>query len=141
MRLRSVAAILKECSELTTVNERIDFLKRNDAPIIRMLLKYAFDPSIVFLLPDGPPPYKPCDFLDQEGRLYTEARKLYLFIEGGNPNLTKVKREMLFIQLIESLDKRDAELLIAIKDKKLPYKEITEKIVRGAFPDLLPNKE
>jgi len=95
----------------------------------------------VFILPEGAPPYKPCEFLDQEGRLYTEARKLYLFIEGGNPNLNKVKREMLFIQLIESLDQRDAELLIAIKDKMLPYKNITEKIVRAAFPDLLPVRE
>lgn len=141
MRLRSIAAILKECSELATVNERIEHLQKNQHPVMLMLLKYAYDPGIVFILPEGAPPYKPCDFLDQEGRLYTEARKLYLFIEGGNPNLNKVKREMLFIQLIESLDKRDAELLISIKDKKLPYKGITEKIVRAAFPDLLPVKE
>lgn len=141
MRLRSIAAILKECSELATVNERIEYLQKNQHPVMLMILKYAYDPSIVFILPEGAPPYKPCEFLDQEGRLYTEARKLYLFIEGGNPNLNKVKREMLFIQLIESLDKRDAELLISIKEKKLPFKGITEKIVKAAFPGLLPVKE
>jgi len=116
-------------------------LRANDHHIIKQLLFYTYSPTIKFLLPEGAPPYRPCEFFDQEGRLYVEARKLYLFIEGGNPNLTKVKRESLFIQLLESIDQEDAKLLIAIKDKKLPYKNITEKAVREAFPDLLPKEE
>ena len=69
--------------------------------------------------------------------LYSVVRKLYLFIEGGNPNLTKMKREQLFINLLESIDKDDAELLVSIKDKKMPYKLITRKFVEKVYPGLI----
>jgi hypothetical protein len=138
---KCIAEIIKSCCDLKTIEEKVRFLQSNDNPILKTILKCVFDPKIIFLLPEGSPPYKPSEYLDLEGRLYSETRKLYLFVEGGNPNLSKFKREMLFIQLIESLDKRDAELLIAVKDKKLPFKGITEKIVRAAYPDLLPLEE
>lgn len=138
--LKSIYSILKSVSEQDEAN-LVSALRAADHPVIRKLLYYAFDPKVKFLLPEGAPPYKPCDFLDQEGRFYTEVRKMYLFIEGGNPNLTKLKREMLFIQLLESIGKGDAELLVAIKDKKLPFSNITEKVVREAFPGLLSEIE
>jgi hypothetical protein len=47
-----------------------------------------------------------------------------------------MKREMLFIQFIEGIDKDDAVLIVAMKDKKLPFKGITADIVKKAFPDL-----
>ena len=138
---KSISSILKSISELKEKDLVVNALRQNDHPVIRQILFYAYSPTIKFLLPEGAPPYKPCEFVDQEGRLLHEARKLYLFIEGGNPNLTRFKRECLFIQLIESIDKGDAELLISVKDKKLPYSNITEKTVREAFPDLLPQEE
>lgn len=133
---KSIYNTLKECSEPKSVNERVNLLRKNSSPVLLNLLKYAFDPSIKFLLPEGDPPYRPCEFVDQEGRLYQEARKMYLFVEGGNNNLTKLKREMLFIQLIEGIDKNDAILLCAIKDKKLPFKSLTPEVIKKAFPDL-----
>lgn len=136
---RSIHSILKSIDELKVKDDVINGLRSNDHPVIRQLFYYVYSPDIKFLLPEGAPPYKPCDFLDQEGRLYVEARKMYLFIEGGNPNLSRVKREVLFIQLIESISKDDAELLIHVKDKKLPFKYINEKVIREAFPDLLPS--
>ena len=68
--------------------------------------------------------------------LYTEARRLYLFIEGGNPNLTQLKRESMFVDLLQSINPEDAKLLISIKDKKLPYKGLSSKTVLKAFPGL-----
>lgn len=133
---KSIYNILKECSEPKSVNERVQLLQRNGIPVVQQILKYAFDPSIEFDLPPGPPPYKPCEYLDQEGRLYSEARKLYLFVKGGNPSLTKFKREMLFIQFIEGIDKDDATLILAVKDKKTPFKGITSDVVKKAFPNL-----
>jgi len=133
---KSIYNILKECSEPKSINERVELLKKNGLPVIQQILKYAFDPNIVFDLPEGDPPYKPCEFLDQEGRLYSEARKLYLFTKGGNPALSKFKREMLFIQLIESLDKDDAKLILAVKEKKLPFESINSETVKKAFPNL-----
>jgi hypothetical protein len=133
---KSLYNILKECSEGKTPKERVEKLQQNANAALLLVLKYAFDPNIKFLLPEGDPPYKPCEFLDQEGRLYAEAKKLYLYVEGGNPNLTKFKRESLFIQLIESVDKNDAILLCSVKDKKLPFKTLTSTIIKQAFPDL-----
>lgn len=138
---KSISSILKTCSEGKTVNDKVALLQQHVSDPLLIILKYAFDPNIKFILPEGSPPYKPCEFLDQEGRLYAELRRLYLFIEGGNPSLTKAKREYLFIQLIESIDKQDAELLCAVKDKKLPYKGLTAAVVKKAFPGLLPENE
>jgi len=133
---KSIYSILKECAEPKQVKDRVELLQKNANPTLLMLLKYAFDPSIKFLLPEGDPPYKPCEYVDQESRLYQEARKIYLFVEGGNPNLTKFKRESLYIQFIEGIDKNDAILMLAIKDKKLPFKSLTADVIKKAFPDL-----
>lgn len=135
---KSISELLKYCAEGKTANEKIERLQQTSTktPALLAILKYAFDPSIVFLLPDTDPPYKPTGYVDQESRLYSELRRLYLFIEGGNPKLTKVKREMLFIQLLESVDPSDAVLLCSMKNKRLPYKELTSKLVLKAFPNL-----
>lgn len=138
---KSLYEILEECSKGKSVDERVALLQKNSSAPLQTLLKYAFDPGLKFLLPDTTPPFKPTDFLDQENRLYTELRRLYLFVEGGNPNLTPFKREMLFIQILESVDKNDAVLLCHVKDKKLPFKEINSKVVRKAFPGLLPEEQ
>ena len=102
------------------------------------LLKYTFDPNIEFDLPEGAPPYKENDVIDEDDSgLYAEDRRLYLFIKGGNPDLKPVKREMLFIELLENINPKEAKVLLAVKDKKLPYKGLTKKLVEEAFPGLL----
>jgi len=133
---KSIYNILKECSEPRSLKERVAKLQQNGVPVVCHILRYAFDPKIKFLLPEGSPPYKPNQYVDQEGILYSEARKLYLFVEGGNSNLSNFKREMLFIQFIEGIDKNDAELICAVKDKRLPFKSITADVVKQAFPNL-----
>ena len=69
--------------------------------------------------------------------LYGSLRKMYLFIGEGNPAVTKNKREILFVNMLESLDPEDAKLLLAVKDKKMPYKGITKKLVTETFPGLI----
>jgi hypothetical protein len=141
MKRQSMYEILEQVSKCKTPAEKVEVLRRNDNGALRTVLKYALDPQIKFALPKGDPPFKPCPYVDQEARLYTEVRRLYLFLEGGNPNLTNIKREMLYIQLIESIDPKDAKLVNCMKDKKLPFKGITAKIINEAFPDLIPVKE
>ena len=136
MRL-GISEILKKVSESKTKEEKLEILRKNDSSAIRTVLKYALDPAIVWALPEGEPPYKPCQFLDQQSMLYHEARRLYLFIEGGNPNLTAMKRETLFINLIESIDPNDAKVILAAKEKKLPYKGITTNLINEAYPGLI----
>lgn len=136
-----IAEILEQTSKLKSTDDKIEYLRRNWSPALGTVLKYAYDPSIKWLLPSGIPPFKTNPFVDQQSTLYAEARRLYLFIEGGNPNLTKVKRELLFIQFLENLDPADANLMVHVKDKKIPYKGITSKLIQQAFPGLLPEKE
>jgi hypothetical protein len=52
-----------------------------------------------------------------------------------------VKREALFIQFLEGVDPKDALLIVSAKDKKLPYKGITAKIINQAYPGLILEKE
>ena len=133
-----VAEILKKASEIPNDAARVDWLRSHDSQALRYILAGALNPNIKWLLPEGEPPYKPNDLVDQHHRLYTESRKLYLFIEGGNPNLKQLRREALFIELIESLDPADAKLLLAVKDKRMPYPGITTEVANLAFPGLIP---
>jgi len=129
--------LLKEISELSSNKEKAQALSSHRfAESFKIIFKYIYDKNIKWLLPEGDPPYKPCEFLDIEGRFLTDLRKLYLFIEGGNNNLTNLRRETLFIQMLESIDPKDAKLLLAMKDKKSAFTGINKTIVRQAFPDL-----
>ena len=70
--------------------------------------------------------------------LYGLVRKLYLFVEGGNPNLKPARREYLFIELLESVHDDEAKLLLQIKDKKIKCRGLTYKLIKETFPELLP---
>jgi len=130
-----LAEILENASNLDQESQVL-YLRKNDSQPLRQILKFAFDKGIEWELPPGAPPYTPCRYLDQENMLYTEMKRMYLFLKGGNPNLKPRRREELFIGLLESIMPKDAELLCAVKDHNMPY-NISEKVVREAFPDLL----
>lgn len=137
----SISEILAKTAKLP-VNERVAHLQQHDCMPLRVILQYALDPRIEWLLPQGTPPYTPTEHLDQHGNLYREIRKLHNFIKGGgHPDMHPLKRETLFIQFIEALDPEDAKLICSIKDKKIPYKGITVKLVNSAFPGLVLEKE
>lgn len=140
MRL-AIFQVIQQASEQSGTQSKVDFLRQHDSNPLRMVLKYALDPNIEWDLPDSDPPYKPCDYPGQETRLISEARRLYLFLKGGNPNLNKIKREALYIELLESIHPEDAKLLNAAKNKKIPYKGITAKLVNEAFPGLIEEKK
>jgi hypothetical protein len=133
-----VAEFLEKVAKLKKTEEKVTALRANDSFVIRTILQAAFDPRIKFLLPEGDAPYKPSELVDQENVLIRDSRKLVHFVEGGNPGLKQLKREALFVEMLETVTPADAKLLIAIKDKKLPFKGITADIVKQAFPDLLP---
>lgn len=136
MRL-GIAEILENASKLTKKEDKINYLRNNYNPVLGQILQYTFEKKYEWELPPGAPPYKPSDYPDAHGMLYTEARRLYLFLKGGNPNLTTLKRESLYIGLLESVHPSDAKLLIAIKDKKLPYKSLTLNLIKEAYPGLI----
>lgn len=138
--MKALSQILKETSEQKTKKERIAYLKKNTNPALNKLLRYAYGKDMKFLLPEGAPPFKPSKF-DEPNALYQEVRRLYLFVEGGQQGLTQLRRESLFIETLEFVDKEDAELLISVKDKKLPYKNLNEDVVREALPEVFSDEK
>lgn len=136
MKRKSIAWILDFTSKLPNDEEKIKCLQANGVEPIKTILRYCFDPNIKWLLPEGDAPYKPSEFPNLENELYSEARRLYLFVAGGGDNLKPLKRERMFIELLESVTPEDAQLLVSIKDKKMPYEGITVNIVKEAFPGL-----
>lgn len=143
MRL-SVSEILKLANSKSKVDERIAILHHHNCFALRHLLRFCFDPNIEWLV-QGDYSYSSGSIIDQEGNLYSKARLFYLFVKAvnadgewviGNPALTDERRSMLFIQLLESIDKKDAELLLQVRKKNMPYKNVTEKVVLEAFPGL-----
>ena len=126
------------------VAARVAILQKNDSKVLRDLLQMNFDPSIKMDLPEGTPPYKADKNIPVgmgESNIFVEARRLYIFMP--DKVLPKMKKEMLFIQILEGLHYLESEMLIAVKDKCLQkkYKGLSEKVVREAFPDLLPPLE
>jgi len=137
----SAAPLLHEI--LTKVNnakdksKKIAVLKENDSVPLRQVLKGAFDPNIKWDLPEGTPPYKENDAPagTEHTTLYTEARRLWHFVEGADQKLSKTKKETMFIQMLEGLHADDAKLMIAVKEKELNtvYKGLTDAVVKEAF--------
>ena len=137
----SSAPLLHEI--LTKVNnakdkpKKIEVLKQNDSLPLRQILKGAFDPKIEWDLPPGNPPYQVNDApaVTEHTTLYTEAKKLWHFVKGADEALSKTKKEIMFIQMLEGLHKDDAELMVAVKEKELNkrYKGLTDAVVKEAF--------
>ena len=132
-----VAEFLEKVSKLKKRDEKVAALKMNDSFVLRTTLQAAFDPRIKFLLPEGEVPYNQNKLPDQEGNYINLARKLIYFVEGPYTNMRSSKREQMFIELLEAVDKHDADMLVHIKDKKLPFKGIDVNIIKEAFPGLI----
>lgn len=137
-RTHAISEILESVAKTRKKDEKIRILRENESTTLKYILELAFHPNVGWWLPPGAPPYNPSEVLDTEGRLYHEARTLSMYLTGNRPELSTVKREMLFIGLLESLYPGDAELLIAVKDKKV--KGLTVETINEAFPGLIPNE-
>lgn len=134
---KSISEILKEVGEVSPFTERVKALKAygNLGPL-KDVLKFAYDPRIKFLLPEGKPPYDAEEGEDLYRNLYRETRKFYLFVEGGNTNINQAKRENLWMNMLAMIGEEEAELLCGMKDKNIPINNITEKLTMRAFPEL-----
>ena len=104
-----------------------------DDAAMDLVFKYAFHPNGKMLLPEGDPPYRPdpAPIGMSPAILTQELRRFYVFCKK---DLKPVKREQLFISLLESIHPTEAEVVIAIKDQALhkKYKKITRKLVEQA---------
>ena len=117
--------------------KKIEVLRQYDSPGMRMILKGAFDPKIEWELPEGTPPYieNEAPAGTEHTYLEVEARRLYNFAKGGNNTINKIRKETLFIQMLEGLHESEAKVLIDVKNKSLnkTYKGLTSDMVKEAF--------
>ncbi len=135
-----ISEILRKVSNAKTKKEKVDLLKKHNSPALRQLMVINFDESIISELPEGDVPYTPNDAPvgTDHTRLEQEYRGLYRFFKGGDPRIKALKRETLFVQLLEGLSSEEAELLVLCKDGRLneKYKRITKAVVSEAFPQI-----
>jgi hypothetical protein len=135
----SIAEVLEEVSKAKTREDKREVLKKNESWSLRALLQQNFHPQANWLIPAGAPPYN-ANQNSADTSLMFEAKKLEYYTNAGN-NLPMLKREAMFVSLLERLSPDEAEILIAIKDQKLSYKGLTYKLVKDTWPDLLPEQE
>lgn len=134
----SISEIINKLPEIKATNEKVEWLRKHENVALRTIIKYTYDSSVEFLLPNTPPPWNKNEYEDEaKSLLYREWRRLKIFVKGGGyDNLNQVKREALFISLLEDVDNEDAELLCKMIAQK-PFKGLTKKTVEEAFPGLI----
>lgn len=132
---KSLSTIIGEIEAQKTVKKQAEVMQKNSSKALKDIIGYAMDPTVNWLLPEGDPPYRPmAESADQEGRLYSETRRLIYFVNTHDGlAVAPLKREQLFIQLLESIDPHDAQLMLRVKSKGLKIKVEAVKI---AFPNM-----
>jgi hypothetical protein len=118
-------------------------IERNLSPTLVKVLELAFNPSYKWKITELPDSYKiPNDVLPGitfDG-LPSQLRRMYMFQEGNTTaeSLTPERREQLLLQMLESIEPREAEVIIGILSKDLGVRGLDYKFVKEAFPQLLP---
>jgi hypothetical protein len=157
--------VLDLASRQKTNQKKVEILKTYEHDSLKSIFIWNFDESIQSLLPEGDVPYgeiedqtvysgtlsenlskeagggESATGQDLDGRGRTSLRKeytnLYNYIKGGNDSLSSIRREMMFINLLQGLHPREAEILCLTKDKRLTDKyNISFENVKEAYPDI-----
>tara|TARA_R110000824_G_scaffold222773_1_gene410527 strand:- start:669 stop:1136 length:468 start_codon:yes stop_codon:yes gene_type:complete len=125
-----------------TREEKRDLLKQRENFATKAILQLNYHPSVKWFLPPGSPPYTPSTEGDMTSNsLHYEIKKMDYYTDPSPHDLPMLRRESMFVGLLERLDPKDAKLLIDVKDGKLSYKGLTYKLVKDTWPDLLPEEE
>ena len=157
--------VLSLASKQRSNAKKVEVLRKYEHNSIKAIFIWNYDDSSISLLPPGEVPYSSLkDEQNSSGTLSTkigqqtstmqfnntvntnqgfttlrrEWTKLYNFVKGGNDKLNGLRRETMFIQILEGLHPLDAEILCLVKDKKLYDKyKITKENVSEAYPDIV----
>ena len=125
-----------------TREEKRQVLADRDNFATRALLQLNYHPDVKWHLPPGAPPYTPGQVADSTpNSLHFEVKKLDYYVDPSPHDLPMLRRESMFVELLERVDPSDAKLIIAVKDRKLSYKGLSYKLVKDTWPDLLPDIE
>ena len=137
-----ISEILQKAGDFKNKKDKISYLKSMDSRPLRNILKGSYDDTIQFNLPEGEPPYRKDDAPKgyEPSNLYKQSSYFKFFFKGGQGDqVSAVRRERMFISVLEALHPDEAELVLTMKEKKLmgKYSGITPLLVTEAFPNLL----
>ena len=128
-----ISEILELVHKQRTKAHKVKVLQHYRDDALTAILIWNFDPSVVSALPDGDVPYKP-----NHTSLRREWKNLYHFIKGGNDGLNSLRRESMFVQMLEGLHPKESEIICLVKDKELTKKyKVTFEQVKEAYPDIV----
>ena len=159
--------VLELVSKQRSNVKKVEVLKTyGDAPLKTVLI-WNFDETVISLLPQGDVPYastgeqtsysgtlsskvndavfkmnelgsNSLGSMDQgKSSIRKEYQMFFNFVKGGNNGLSSLRRETMFINILQGLHPKEAELLCLVKDKKLSNKyKITLDNVKEAYPDI-----
>ena len=122
-----------------TKAKKIEILEEYSTDALKSILIWNFDQTVVSMIPEGAVPYNKNEVPvgTDHTSLRREWRNLYHFVKGGNDSLSSMRRETMFIQMLEGLHPEEAEIICLVKDKALEEKyNITYDMVKKAYPDI-----
>jgi hypothetical protein len=162
-----VFEILELTSKQRSNAKKIEVLKTYEHDALKSVLIWNFDETVISLLPEGDVPYastgeqtsysgtlsskvndavfkmnelgsNSLGSMDQgKSSIRKEYQMFFNFVKGGNNGLSSLRRETMFINILQGLHPKEAELLCLVKDKKLSDKyKITLDNVKEAYPDI-----
>lgn len=130
--------VIELASKAKTKKDRISVLREHESWALKDLLRGTYDDLVQWSLPPGAPPYEPAAESSVPSTLHNQHKKFKYFVKGlAGDQVQAFKRERMFIDMLEGIHPKDAELLILMKDKKSLAKGITKKLVEEAFPKLI----
>jgi hypothetical protein len=137
-RTLDVYEVFELFEKATTRKDKIAVLKLHESWAIKDVIKGALDPKIEWLLPKGDVPYTACEAHSTPSTLLRKNKDFRYVVKGGTGGqMPAVKREKIFLGIVESIHPKDAELVCSMINKKLPVKGLTVKLVQEAYPELL----
>lgn len=141
--MKNIYEVFDEFEKADSKKERMLVIEKNLSQTLVKVLELTYHPNFEWLVTEMPENYKvPTDMLPgiSSNQLSTQIKKLYLFRKGdpSAAQLTPEKRNQLLLQLLESMEPREAEVIIGIFQKDQGVKGLTYKFVKEAFPALIP---
>lgn len=134
-----ISEILRKVNNAKTKEEKKKILLENNSQTLRSLFIWNYDESVVSMIPEGDVPYTPNPAPEGTDNvmLVNAGKKLHYFVKGGG-TITQLKREQMFVGMLETLHPDEAEVLCLVKDKKLQskYTRISKALIQETFPSI-----
>jgi hypothetical protein len=138
---KNIYEIFDEFELAKTKKDKIDVLAKHWSPTLKLVLQLAYRPEVQWKYNKYPEEYHPQDTVKgiSFASLDTELKRLYIF-QKGNPTaekLTEKRSKELLILVLESLEPREADVVMNIFKKDLGVKGLTVKFIRDNIPGVL----